>query len=183
MKKSIFISSLFVTAALMSAQAWGHDHAAAADQPQNAHSHGHMTGMNHGATGADKGSDNVRVESCWIRLLPAAVPSGGYFQLHNDDTAKSATLTHLETEAFATTMLHQTTEQDRQSRMDMVHTVQIDPGQTLEFKPGSYHAMFEKPAAGLKVGDKVTVNFVLGTGKKLPTECLVKAPNARTYAD
>lgn len=183
MKKSIIISSLFVTATLMSAPVLAHDHAAAAGQPQNAHAHGHMAGMEHGAAGADKGSDHVQIESCWIRLLPAAVPSGGYFKIHNEDTAKPATLTHLETQAFATTMLHQTTEQGGQSRMDMVHNVQIDPGKTIEFKPGSYHAMFEKPAAGLKVGDKVTVNFVLGTGKKVPTECLVKTPNARSYAD
>lgn len=130
-----------------------------------------------------KGSDQARVEECWIRLLPNVAPSGGFFVLHNQDKSEPVVLKALETEAFAMTMLHETTEKNGMSAMGMVPDVTVPPGQTLAFKPGSFHAMLEKPAAGLKAGQQITVNFILGTGKKLPVLCTLKSPSARQFSD
>src|SRR5690606_32171104 len=130
-----------------------------------------------------KGSDHLRVQDCWIRLLPKVAPSGGFFVLQNQDASEPVVLKGIQTDAFGMSMLHETTEKNGMSAMAMVPDVTIEPGQTLSFKPGSYHAMLEKPAAGLKAGQEITVHFELGTGKKIPVQCVLKSPSARTFSD
>jgi copper(I)-binding protein len=130
-----------------------------------------------------KGSDNLRVEDCWVRLLPKVAPSGGFFVLHNEDKSEPVVLKGIQTDAFGMSMLHETTEKNGMSAMAMVSDVTIEPGQSLSFKPGSYHAMLEKPSADLKAGQQITVNFELGTGKKIPVQCVLKSPSARKFSD
>lgn len=130
-----------------------------------------------------KGSDHLRVDDCWIRLLPKVAPSGGFFVLHNEDKSEPVVLKSIQTDAFGMSMLHETTEKNGMSAMAMVPDVTIEPGQSLPFKPGSYHAMLEKPSADLKAGQQITVNFELGTGKKIPVQCTLKSPSARKFSD
>lgn len=145
--------------------------------------HHDMHAMSDRKASTVKGSDQLRVEDCWIRLLPDVAPSGGFFVLHNEDKSEPVVLKGIETDAFAMSMLHETTEKNGMSAMGMVPDVMVEPGQSLLFKPGSYHAMLEKPVAGLKAGQNITVNFVLGTGKKLPVQCALKSPGARKFSD
>lgn len=128
-----------------------------------------------------KGGDDVSINSCWIRLLPATSPSGGFFVLRNNDKETPAILQGIESTDFAKAMLHKTTEKDGMVSMGMVHDIAIAPGSDLAFKPGSYHAMFEKPRSNLKVGDQVKIDFVFKTGKKIPVNCIIKPVNARSF--
>ncbi len=179
MKKSI-LAGAAAGALVMSSLALAH-------HDGSDHAHGHMNHDMHAksdrAPSTVKGSDNVRVDDCWIRLLPNVAPSGGFFVLHNEDKSEPVVLKGLETDAFGMTMLHETTEKNGMSAMGMVPDVTVEPGQSLEFKPGSYHAMLEKPAGTLKAGEQITVNFILGTGKKLPVQCTLKSVTARKFTD
>ncbi len=145
--------------------------------------HHDMHGKSDRAASTVKGSDHVKIENCWVRLLPKVAPSGGFFVLHNEDKSEPVVLKGLETDAFGMAMLHETTEKNGMSAMGMVPDVTVEPGQTLEFKPGSYHAMLEKPEGSLKAGQQITVNFVLGTGTKVPVQCELKSVNARKFTD
>ena len=66
---------------------------------------------------------------------------------------------------------------DRQQTLE----VTIPAGQNLEFKPGSYHIMLEKPRAGLKIGDTIQVDFTLSNGEGFSAACEVKSPKAMSY--
>ncbi|MGA0582654.1 MAG: copper chaperone PCu(A)C [Castellaniella sp.] len=157
--KKILTRTLGISAGLLlAASAWGHGHDAQAAAPA-------------------KTSATVKASDCWIRLIPAPAPSGGFFVAHNAGSA-DAVLTGAHSPDYGMVMLHETTESDGMSKMSMVHQVAIPAGKDLTFKPGSYHLMLEKPRAGLKVGDSVRLDFTLANGEGFSATCEVKSPKA-----
>ena len=141
----------------------GHDHHAAAAPSQE-------------AIAAMPVAASIAIADCWIRLLPLPAPSAGYFKTSNNGN-DSITLTGAASQRYGQVMLHQTTHTDGMSRMSSVDGVEIAPGQTLEFKPGSYHIMLEKPASEIKVGDTVVMQFLFESGEKAEADCEVKPAN------
>lgn len=121
-------------------------------------------------------SSSVTVSDCWIRLLPLPAPSAGYFVASNKGAAP-ATLTGAASASYGHVMLHQTTHADGMSRMSLVQGVEIPAAQKLEFKPGGYHIMLEKPVREIKVGDTVPMQFLLASGDKAEADCEVKPAN------
>lgn len=119
---------------------------------------------------------SIEINDCWIRLVPSPAPSAGYFSARNQgDAAK--TLTAAASSKYGQVMLHQTTHTDGMSRMSAVDGVEIVPGQTVQFKPGSYHIMLEKPASEIKVGDVIPMQFLFASGDKAEAQCEVKPAN------
>ncbi len=116
------------------------------------------------------------VSNCWIRLVPSPAPSAGYFVAANKG-AEAITLTGAASPRYAAIMLHQTTHADGMSRMSHVQGAQVPAGQKLEFKPGGYHLMLEKPTQEIKVGDTVPMQFLLASGEKAQADCEVKPAN------
>lgn len=167
MKKSMLVVSLGLSAVLMSGA-----------YAQHGHGHGHAMNIE---VSTEKGTNNVSIEKCWIRLMPSVTPSGGFFDIKNHDTIQIAVIKAIETDAFEETMLHRSYMKDGQSGMEMVPEVIVKAGETLHFAPGGFHAMLEKPAAGLKAGDKIQTRFVLGTGDRIPVTCELKPVNARSF--
>jgi copper(I)-binding protein len=157
---------------------------------QVAHAHGdhwqHAQGNGHGHGHARPGPSQeaiaamptaaVDISECWIRLLPLPAPSAGYFNAKNSGT-DTVTLSGAASKQYGAVMLHQTTHKDGMSRMSSVEGVDIAPGQMLQFKPGGYHIMLEKPAAQIKVGDVVPMQFLFTSGQKAEADCEVKPAN------
>lgn len=142
--------------------------------------HGHHDGHgdSHGSGAASSPAtapDGVRVQDCWIRTMPSQVPSGGYFTVHNDND-RPVSLTGISSPAFAKTMLHQTITRDGMARMMHTDAVDVPARGSLAFKPGSYHAMLEKPTQDLKIGETVTVNLMFGTAGTVATDCELRSP-------
>ena len=163
--KTFLTHSLGLSAGLLLATAaWGH---------------GHGPGQAAPAAPA-QASTTVTASACWVRLIPGPAPAGGFFVAHNAGSA-DVVLTGAHSPDYEMVMLHQTSESDGMSKMAMVHEVTIPAGQNLEFKPGSYHIMLEKPRAGLKIGDTIQVDFTLSNGEGFSAACEVKSPKAMSY--
>ncbi|WP_397474760.1 copper chaperone PCu(A)C [Pusillimonas sp.] len=155
---------------------------------QLAHAHGAKAHNSHGhdhhahqapsqeSIAAMPVAPSVAIADCWIRLLPLPAPSAGYFKTANKGDG-SVTLTGAASARYGQVMLHQTTHTDGMSRMSSVEGVEIPAGQTLEFKPGSYHIMLEKPTDEIKVGDTVAMQFLFESGEKAEADCDVKPAN------
>lgn len=160
-------------------------HASGADHTmQLAHSgHGHNHG-GHAHHAAPSQEDiaampiasSVAISDCWIRLLPSPAPSAGYFNAGNQGKTP-VTLTAAASARYGQVMLHQTTHTDGMSRMSSVQGVEIPAGETLEFKPGGYHVMLEKPVSEVKIGDTVAMQFLFASGEKAEAACEVKPAN------
>jgi copper(I)-binding protein len=126
----------------------------------------------------DKASDSktLTVSGCWIRSLPKPVPSAAYFVIKNTGT-NDVELTSLAMSEFDEVSLQQTTNQGGKSKMVMAHNTLIPAAGELKFKPGSYHAMLEKPNQTLAIGSQVKADFTFGSGETAMAMCEVKPPN------
>ena len=157
--KPSFSRTLGVAAAsvllLAGSSAWAHSHGDA---------HGASHGGAHGAMESAAGlpaSATVSARDCWIRQLPAPTPSGGFLVVHNGGD-QPAVLKGVSSPDYGMVMLHQTT-------------------QDLDLRPGSYHIMLEQPRDGLKIGDRVRVDFALGNGEGFAATCEVKPAKAMSH--
>lgn len=166
-------------AAGISAQA-AQDHAPHAVLVAHAgHAHGHDMGQHAQASAQAKLSSTLAVSGCWIRSLPAPAPSAGYFLVKNSGD-KPAKLQAASSATYGMIMLHQTTQHDGMSKMSETHDIVIPAGGELEFKPGGYHAMLEKPSAAPAIGSSVAMDFLFDSGEKASAQCEVKPANAKT---
>ena len=141
----------------------------------HAHQHGHA--MAAAAAPASGAPDGVSIDDCWIRAMPANLPSAGYFIVRNRGE-QPVQLTGIAADAFGHSMLHQTVQRDGMSRMEMAHDIQVPAKGELAFTPGGYHAMLEQPHAELTVGSTLPVAFHFGQAGQLTAECTVRPPGA-----
>ena len=120
---------------------------------------------------------SIMVSDCWVRLLPGALPSGGYFTVMNM-SGKPINLIGAKTDAFGMAMLHQTQSNGSTSTMVMVDKAAVPANGTLKFAPGGYHLMLEQPKHALKVGTSIPMTFEFDDGEKVTSECAVKSAGA-----
>jgi len=118
----------------------------------------------------------VTVKDGWFRALPANLPSGGYFTLHNGD-AQTLTLTGAESPACGMLMLHKTENKGGTGMMMDMPTVAVPAGSDLAFSPGGYHLMCMGPKPAMKPGATVPVTLDFADGSKVSANFAVK--NAR----
>lgn len=115
----------------------------------------------------------LTVSDGWFRAMPAAVPSGGYFTLHNGGE-KPVTLTGAESPACGMLMLHKSMNQGGMGMMEHVTSVDVAPGGTLEFKPGGHHLMCMHSTAMLKPGARVPVTLKFSGGETVTADFAVR---------
>lgn len=114
---------------------------------------------------------DATVGKAWFRKLPAGVPAGGYFELHNESD-KRLSLTGASSPACGMLMLHKSDNMGGMDEMSMVDSIPIDPHATLVFKPGGYHLMCMQPA--MRVGEAVPVTLDFADGSKLSAPFAVR---------
>lgn len=119
----------------------------------------------------------VDVTGCWIRALPSPAPSAGYFVVRNKGK-RAVALTGASSPAFGMVMLHKSIESGGMSKMVMEHKIPVPAGGSVAFKPGSYHAMMEKPVHELVVGSTLKLELQLASGETVQTACLVRPAGA-----
>jgi periplasmic copper chaperone A len=125
---------------------------------------------------------SLEIRTPWTRETPkGATIGGGYVEIRNNGTVADRLLSGSVSIAKAFE-IHQTTMDNGVAKMRQVTTgVEIGPGQTLKFEPGSAHLMFVNLTGPLHAGEKVhgTLQFehagtieidyaVLGIGAKSP---------------
>ncbi|MEZ2722191.1 copper chaperone PCu(A)C [Paenalcaligenes hominis] len=129
---------------------------------------------------AAKPAVGVRVEQCWVRLLPPTVPSAGYFVIHNDSN-EELELVAGATPSYGHVMLHETIEENGMAKMVMADKMVIPAQSMVEFKPGGLHAMFEQPTQALTQGQTMDMELLFSNQKKVAMSCKVNPANARSY--
>lgn len=154
--------------------------AVASDHEHAMHHHGHEMVDYSAEFAAAQAAQNINIEQCWVRLMPAQVPSAGYFKINNKQE-QSIELLAAQTDSFEHTMLHQTYEEEGMTKMKETEGLQIAPQQALSFEPGGYHVMFEQPTHSLAVGDDINLTLLFNHQQKVTTSCRVNSAKASTY--
>jgi copper(I)-binding protein len=124
----------------------------------------------------------LEIKTPWTRETPkGATIGGGYVEIKNNGTVADRLISGSVSVAKAFE-IHQTTMDNGVAKMRQITTgVEIGPGQTFKFEPGSSHLMFVNLTGPLHAGEKVhgTLQFehagtieidyaVLGMGAKSP---------------
>ena len=118
----------------------------------------------------------LAISNAWLRALPAGLPAGGYFTLHNT-TAKPIVLSGASSSACGMIMLHKSEAMSGMAHMSDVETVSIPSGGKVEFAPGGYHLMCMNPAPAIKPGGQVGVTLEFADGTRLEAKFSVRGAN------
>lgn len=124
--------------------------------------------------------EGVQVEQCWVRLLPASVPSSGYFIIHNQ-TQEPIELLAAATPSYQHVMLHETIEADGMAKMQHIAKIDIKAQDSVSFEPGGMHVMYEQPTGTLEVGQTMELELLFAGQKKVVAQCKVNEAKARSY--
>ena len=116
---------------------------------------------------------SATVSDAWIRALPASVPSGGYFTLHNNGD-KPLMLTGASSPACGMLMLHKSEDMGGMMHMDDMTMIDVPAKGTLKFSPGGYHLMCMDATSAIKPGNTVDVTLQFAGGATLTAKFAVK---------
>lgn len=115
----------------------------------------------------------LTVHDCWIRSMPASLPSSGYFVVSNSGD-RPAVLTGAGTPVYGMAMLHKSESNGSTATMSMVDSAVVPAHGTLAFAPGGYHLMLEDAPKPVKVGATVPLTLTFADKSTLATTCAVK---------
>jgi len=118
-------------------------------------------------------SGHVPVTKTWFRALPANLPAGGYFELHNTGRWP-AILTGASSPACGMLMLHKSDLRNGVERMSDTGAIDIPAGGVLKFAPGGYHLMCMSHAPAMKPGTSVLVTLSFSDGSVATATFAVK---------
>jgi len=115
---------------------------------------------------AQAGPPPAAVSDARIRWLPGELPMAGYFSITSHASGPSK-LVGATSPDFGHVMLHRSVHKGGMARMVHVDGVDLAPGQTVTFEPGSYHLMLMHRQKPLQPGEKVPVILRFGDGETL----------------
>jgi copper(I)-binding protein len=113
-----------------------------------------------------------------ISLLPGDLPLAGYFDL-TDAGAQPLRLLGADSPAFARIHMHRSVEDHHMARMLPVGEVEVEPGTTVQFRPGGYHLMLIGRRKELEVGEHVPIRLRFDAGQSVVIEFTVERPGAQ----
>jgi periplasmic copper chaperone A len=119
------------------------------------------TGYGQSAAAPSYKVGDLVIESPWARATPGgAQVAGGYLKITN--TGREADrLIGGSLPVAAAVEVHEMAMADGVMKMRKLENgLEIKPGQTIEFKPGSYHIMFTGLREGLKEGERIKGTLV-----------------------
>lgn len=119
----------------------------------------------------------VEASAGWIRVLPGSLPAGAYVTFENR-SGTALKIVGAESADYAEAMIHRSSTEGGMGRMEMVDSVPLPAHGKVEFNPGGYHVMLEKPKHPVKAGDTLTLTFDLSDGQKLPVTFVARPANA-----
>ena len=107
---------------------------------------------------AHAGQPAVSVSDARMRWLPGDLPMAGYFVV-TSHAPGSLRLLGAASPAFGNVMMHRSLEESGVTRMVHVDGVDLAPGQSVAFAPGSYHLMLMGRTQELHAGEEVPVTL------------------------
>jgi periplasmic copper chaperone A len=134
-----------------------------------------------GAFAGDYKVGTLEIGNPWSRATPGGTTIGaGYMTIRNTGTA-SDRLIGGTTDVANDFQFHQTTKEGDVSKMhEMKSGVEIKPGETVEFKPGSTHVMFVKLKHPLRQHDVIKGTLVFEKAGTIEIEYTVGGIGAQT---
>jgi copper(I)-binding protein len=129
-------------------------------------------------TNIARADGGLRLEGGWVRALPLALPSAGYFTLRNG-TRADAVLVKAQSPACGVLSLHKSEFTGGICRMRDLPEVNVPALGAVAFTPQSYHLMCEQARPMLKPGAKIPVTLIFKDGARIPALFTVRGAAER----
>ena len=120
-------------------------------------------------------AQSLEVTNARLSLLPGATPGAGYFELQNLSD-KAVTLVGAESPSFENVEMHVSSEHNGMAHMHAIESIEIAPGERIEFAPKGHHLMFMRRAAPLNEGDEADVVLKFSDEQRLPVTFEIVSP-------
>jgi copper(I)-binding protein len=119
----------------------------------------------------------LQIKNPWIAATPKGAPvAGGYFTIVNRGTAPDR-LVGGSSALAGRFEIHRTTMEQGVMRMrPLIGGLEIKPGETVEFKPGSVHVMFVGLKQPAEKGRTIKGTLVFEKAGSVEIEYLIEAP-------
>lgn len=125
-------------------------------------------------SGVAQADSAVRVDNGWVRWVPPVSPnSAAYFTLHNVSD-QSVDVVAAESDVARAVELHTVVKTGDLMQMTPVEKVAVAAGETVAFKPGSYHVMLIDLKQPLAKGSHVMLTLRFADGESLQLALPVK---------
>lgn len=124
----------------------------------------------------------VEVTSPWIRALPGTLPAGGYMTIENGGDSP-VVVTGVDSPAFGHAMLHRSSVEGGQGRMEHVEELEIPANDAVALAPGGYHLMLMHATSPLEIGTQVPLTLHFADGSTREVEATVRPANAQSIDD
>lgn len=141
-----------------------------------------LAGLLFAGAAAAGDADHVTASRGWIRVMPGALPAGGYVVLENHGDRPVA-LSAASSSAYADVMLHKSSTDTGMGRMEKVDALPIPAHGKVALSPGGYHLMLMKATGAVKVGDKVSIELRFADGSTLAVPFEAKPANTVDAGD
>jgi copper(I)-binding protein len=122
----------------------------------------------------------IEIQQPWLRATPKGADlTAGYFRVTNSGTTADR-LTSASSAVASSVQIHEMTMANGVMKMHPVtNGLEIKPGETVELKPSSLHAMFTGLKQPLKQGDHVQGTLVFEKAGTLEVEYTVESIGAQ----
>jgi copper(I)-binding protein len=124
---------------------------------------------------------NIHIDHPWARALPPSAPTGAaYFIITNRGEAADRLLA-VETPIAAYAEVHEHRHVDGLMKMQQVDGLELAAGDSVEFKPGGYHAMLFNLKQPLVLGETfpMTLTFEQAGSVEITVNVTEEAPAAK----
>ena len=112
------------------------------------------------ACGPSSGSTTPTVNDAWARPAPSGGQSAAYFTITNPATTAEALVSATSPGATMVSVHETSVDGAGMSDMHPVARVNVPAGQSVEFKPGSYHLMLMGLTSELTAGGTIELHLV-----------------------
>lgn len=118
------------------------------------------------------------VRDGWIRLGPAGMDMlAGYARIDNT-CAAPVEIVSASSPSFADASIHETRIEHGISRMRALAVLPVAAHASVSFTPGGLHLMLMQPTLPLRAGDRVSIDFTLRDGRRIPGRFELRAATA-----
>ena len=108
----------------------------------------------------------LEISQARIKNLPPSVPvRAGYMAIHNPSQIE-VSIVAIRSDAFVSVEIHRSVMQDGMMRMDLVESLQIAPGSSLQLAPGGLHLMMMQPVQATRPGEVIEIILQLDDGSE-----------------
>jgi len=147
--------SLLLGAALLSTQSMAHDH----------------------------GAGELHIDQPWSRALPPVAPTGAAYLSIENRGQHSDRLLAADTPIAGHAELHEHVHQDGLMKMQQIDSIEIAPGERVEFTPGGHHIMLFDLKQPLVAGSSYPMTLTFEQAGEVGIEVMVRGEEDKGQAD